>query len=97
MGYDELAAWSRCIDLVRNRAKVINSIVGCSSGYAADLCYSRGRYRLRFLGHEVASAKVYDLQQARDLLSFTEGVRSCCWGLSRDGFADFLSDNQHSQ
>lgn len=87
MDYGELWAWTKSINLVINRVKVINDTLeelGYEKGLAS-IDYRRGYYRLSWLGHEVAKAKVYDLQQGRDLLAFAEGVRSCVWGLSRDG------------
>ena len=76
LDYGSVAAWSKCIDLIYNRCKYANDVVNTREdhGEVARLDYKRGYYRLTWMGKEVAKAKPYDLQQARDLLSFCEGL-----------------------
>lgn len=79
-----LYAWQKCINLVTNRVKVINDLQMAKCGEVmARLDYRRGYYRLRFAGAEVCRAKVYDLEQAKLLLAFADGLKSGCWHLSR--------------
>lgn len=79
-----LYAWQKCINLVNNRVKVINDMYLAKNGEElAGLDYRRGYYRLKFAGAEVCKAKVYDLEQAKLLLAFSDGLKSGCWHLRR--------------
>ena len=91
LDYGSVAAWSKCIDLIYNRCKYANDVVNTREdhGEVARLDYHKGYYRLTWMGSEVAKAKPYDLQQARDLLSFCEGLTRCLWSLSCQGALAF--------
>ena len=85
--YRNLNAFSRLIDLARNRCKVVNDATSERLGFVdlATLEYSRGLYRLRFCGREVATARPYDVDAARRLLCVSEGLWNAVWELGRMG------------
>lgn len=85
--YRELNAFSRLIDLARNRCKVVNDATFERLGLVdlATLDYSRGMYRLRFCGREVANARPYDVEGARELVCVSDGLWNAVWELGRLG------------
>lgn len=91
VSYRDMNAFTRCIDLARNRCKVVNdTIAERSNGLElARLDYSRGLYRLRFSGREVAKARPYDPLAARELLCVADGLWNAVWELQCTGCLSF--------
>lgn len=90
MKYEQVFAWTNIYNLVVNRVKVLNHMLGgtydgCVSN-PVSLVMRRGRYSVMLWDKELATFRVYDLdstQHAYERLDFAADV---IWHIRRRGF-----------
>lgn len=83
MNIDLVNRFAKQIDLIQNRIKVINQMLGCrlvgSSDSHMRLTLRRGVYMLDLCGEEFASVRAYDVDGATKVLDMIEGLNEGLW------------------
>lgn len=95
MTFEQMGIWTKTHDLVRNRMRVLNQILGCrydeSPENPARLEYRHGTYRVRFCGRIVAEWRVYDLQSVQTAFERLDAMSDAFWQARRAGVVGVLS------
>lgn len=90
MTYEEVRIWTDKHNLIANRVKVINQILGARYENSCDnpcvIEYRRGRYRVLFCGVCFAEYGVYKERQAIEALKRLDALNDALWYMSRVGF-----------
>lgn len=79
----EMSAFSRVVDVISNRVRIINQMMG----FGVDGCHENpcrirmrhGRYRVTWCGEEFASFALWDLDGADSALERVEGLNDGLW------------------
>lgn len=79
---DELRAYNKVVDLLQNRVRCINQVVGVGS---ARVYKHRAEYRCEFLGSVIAEWRSCDLAAAQMAYSRVDVVSDAVWYCSRAG------------
>lgn len=83
----EIAAFGKTLEVIENRIKVINQMLGYGCVGSLEnplrmrLC--RGRYRIDLCGDEFQSFAVWDCVNAEKALNMLEGLNEGIWLLKR--------------
>lgn len=95
MIYDDMAAWTKTHDLIRNRMQVLNQILGCrydeSPDNPARLEYYRGCYHVEFCDVTIAEWRIYDIQSVQTAFERLDAMSSAFWHARRAGVVGVLS------
>lgn len=90
MTYEEVRNWTDKHNIIVNRVKVINQILGARYENACDnpcaIEYRRGRYRVLFFGVCLAEYGIYQVESVEMALLRLDAVNDALWYMSRVGF-----------
>ena len=93
MVYGELAHWSNLFDLIANRTKIINQILGARYDYGATnachIAYSHGRYTCEVCGARFAEFGLYDISSTEIAFERLDTFKDGIWLLNRSGRLSF--------
>lgn len=89
MSYSDVSYWVKLYDLVANRVKVINQMLGARIDGCLEnpcrLCYERGSYSCMICGECFASFPIYDIDATSAALSRLSNLNDGLWLLRRSG------------
>lgn len=87
--YDDMVIWTKDYDLLNNRKKIINQLLGSRYPESNDgfcrVFYKRGRYTVECGGSPLCDFGVYDVPGLSDALRTLDAWSDCVWHLSRSG------------
>ena len=87
--YDDMVIWSRDFDLMNNRKRIINQILGeqypDSIHSRLRVFYKHGEYHVEFGDTELGTFGMYDVAGLRDALCMLDVWSDCVWHLRRAG------------
>lgn len=79
--------WSRGFDLLANRIKICNQLLGCRYGHALDnpmrLVGRDGAYDLLYDGEVLVSFGVWDMDALHDAIVVADSWSDCLWRTAR--------------
>lgn len=83
MNIDIVNRFAKQLELLQNRIKIINQMLGCrlvgSSDSHMRITLRRGVYRIDLCGEEYATIKAYDVEGASKVLDMIEGLNEGLW------------------
>ena len=82
MKYDDLDAWTRVYDLLVNRVKIINQILG---SVVVRIQYKRGTYVCMVCDSKLCDFRIYDLASIDAAFAAVDGLSDGLWLLNRTG------------
>lgn len=97
MTYDEVSRWAKLSDLINNRVKVINQVLGAH--YVSNVLnpcrvtYARGSYSCEVCGHEYATWGVCDLDGIETAYDRIDSLADGVWLLVGSGRLAFSWDS----
>lgn len=91
MKYEHVYVWTKCFDLVSNRIKMLNHMLGgsydgCMSN-PVRLVMKRGRYSVMLWDDELATFRVYDLDSTQHAFERLDFATDVIWQIRRRGFS----------
>ena len=89
MKYHDVSYWVKLLDLVTNRVKVINQMLGARyDGCLENPCrlvHDRGSYSCMICGECYATFTIYDIDATKEALSRISSLNDGIWLLKRSG------------
>lgn len=82
MTFDEVNAWVRRFDLILNRIKVINQLMG---ERVCKVSFRHGVYRVTLAGSLLATFGVYDLPSVDQAFIYVDAWSDAAWRASSAG------------
>lgn len=89
MSIDEINAFGRALEVIDNRLKVLNQMLGYTRVGAADnpvrLRVARGCYMVEIEGEELDSFGIWDLEEAERVIGRLSAINDGMWLTMRQG------------
>lgn len=90
MKYEQVFAWTKVYNLVVNRVKAVNHMLGGTYDGCLDnpvrLVMKRGRYNVMLWDEVLASFGVYDLDSTQHAFEMLDFANDVIWQIRRRGF-----------